>query len=141
MKLQSQVFRPGSDIEDVEWKDFTTSILDDSSKSRVTGNTYTVCGCWCNGRLNNLKQVIYYEQQVKLELKRIHISGYRCNERLKPKIDPWWNDVNLKQQVKRRLKPKTDPWWNDVNLKQQVRLKPKTTGKTRSKENKWVSVS
>ena len=30
---------------------------------------------------------IYYEQQVKRELKRIHISGYRCNERLKAKTD------------------------------------------------------
>jgi hypothetical protein len=29
----------------------------------------------------------YYEQQVKRELKRIHISGYRCNERLKAKTD------------------------------------------------------
>ena len=28
-----------------------------------------------------------YEQQVKWELKRIHVSGYRCNERLKSKTD------------------------------------------------------
>ena len=27
LKLQSQVFRPGSDVEDVEWKDFTTPVL------------------------------------------------------------------------------------------------------------------
>ena len=31
--------------------------------------------------------LIYYEQQVKGELKRIHISGYRYNEKLKPKTD------------------------------------------------------
>ena len=31
--------------------------------------------------------VFYYEQQVKRELKRIHISGYRGNERLKAKTD------------------------------------------------------
>ena len=30
---------------------------------------------------------IYYEQQIKRELKRIHISGCRCNERLKAKTD------------------------------------------------------
>ena len=30
---------------------------------------------------------IYYEQQVKREVKRIHISGYRCKERLKVKTD------------------------------------------------------
>ena len=29
----------------------------------------------------------FYEQQVKWELKRIHISGYRCNERLTSKTD------------------------------------------------------
>ena len=29
----------------------------------------------------------YYEQHVNRELKRIHISGYRCNERLKAKTD------------------------------------------------------
>ena len=28
-----------------------------------------------------------YAQQVKRELKRIHISGYRCNERVKAKTD------------------------------------------------------
>ena len=28
----------------------------------------------------------YYEQQIKRELKKIHISGCRCNERLKAKI-------------------------------------------------------
>ena len=26
--------------------------------------------------------LFYYEQQIKRELKRIHISGWRCNERL-----------------------------------------------------------
>ncbi len=31
--------------------------------------------------------VIYYDQQVKRDLKRIHKSGYRCNERLKAKTD------------------------------------------------------
>ena len=30
---------------------------------------------------------IYYEQQIKQELKRILISGCRCNERLKAKTD------------------------------------------------------
>jgi hypothetical protein len=37
----------------------------------------------------NLDQFLlfYYEQQVKRELKGIHISGYRCNERLKAKTD------------------------------------------------------
>ena len=30
---------------------------------------------------------IYYEQQINRELKRIHISGCRCNERLKTKND------------------------------------------------------
>ena len=29
----------------------------------------------------------FYEQQVKREVKRIHTSGYRCNERLKAKTD------------------------------------------------------
>ena len=31
--------------------------------------------------------VFYYEQQIKWEVKRIHISGCRCNERLKAKTD------------------------------------------------------
>ena len=30
---------------------------------------------------------IYYEQQIKRELQRTHISGCRCNERLKSKTD------------------------------------------------------
>ncbi len=30
---------------------------------------------------------IYYEQQVNRDPKRIHISGHRCNERLKDKTD------------------------------------------------------
>ena len=30
---------------------------------------------------------IYYEQQMKRELKRIHTSGCQCNERLKTKTD------------------------------------------------------
>ncbi len=30
---------------------------------------------------------IYYEQQIKREIKRINISGCRCNERLKAKTD------------------------------------------------------
>ena len=34
-----------------------------------------------------LEPTFYYEQQVKGELKRIHISGYRCNERLKAKTE------------------------------------------------------
>ena len=29
----------------------------------------------------------YYKEQIKRELKRIHISGCRCNERLKAKTD------------------------------------------------------
>ena len=33
------------------------------------------------------KVLFYYEQQIKRELKRIHISGCRCNERLKVKTD------------------------------------------------------
>ena len=33
-----------------------------------------------------IKKVFYYEQQVK-QLKRIHIRGDRCNERLKAKTD------------------------------------------------------
>ena len=32
-----------------------------------------------------VNQVFYYEQQVKRELKRVHISGYRYNERLTSK--------------------------------------------------------
>jgi hypothetical protein len=31
--------------------------------------------------------MFYYEQQVKRELKRIHISGYRYHERLKAKTN------------------------------------------------------
>ena len=31
--------------------------------------------------------LIDYEQQLKREVKRIHISGYRCNERFKSKTD------------------------------------------------------
>ena len=30
---------------------------------------------------------IYYEQQIKRDLKGIHICGCRCNERLKAKTD------------------------------------------------------
>ena len=30
---------------------------------------------------------LYYEQQIKRELKRIHIRGCRCKERLKAKND------------------------------------------------------
>ena len=33
------------------------------------------------------RRPVYYEQQVKRELKRVHISGYRCNERLKAETD------------------------------------------------------
>ena len=33
------------------------------------------------------KTEVYYEQQIKRELKGIHICGCRCNERLKAKTD------------------------------------------------------
>ena len=29
----------------------------------------------------------YYDQQIKRELKRMHVSGCRCNERLKAKTE------------------------------------------------------
>ena len=35
----------------------------------------------------NRSVLFYYEQQIKREIKRIHISGCRCNERLKAKTD------------------------------------------------------
>ena len=31
--------------------------------------------------------MFYYEQQINRDLKRIHISGCRCNERLNEKTD------------------------------------------------------
>ena len=34
-----------------------------------------------------MKDFFFYEQQVLREVKRIHICGYRCNERLKDKTD------------------------------------------------------
>jgi hypothetical protein len=37
--------------------------------------------------INFSNKTFYYEQQVNRELKRIHISGYRCNERLQAKTD------------------------------------------------------
>ena len=45
------------------------------SKTRETPISYQVA------------RVFYYEQQIKRELKKIHISGCRCNERLKAKTD------------------------------------------------------
>ena len=33
------------------------------------------------GNSGSSRVIFYYEQQVKRELERIHISGYRCNER------------------------------------------------------------
>ena len=34
-----------------------------------------------------VKRSVYYERKIKRELKRIHMSGCRYNERLKPKTD------------------------------------------------------
>ena len=34
-----------------------------------------------------MRRNFYYEQLIKRDLKGIHISGCRCNERLKAKID------------------------------------------------------
>ena len=50
-------------------------------KSRVTG-----CGdLSSHGPIKTL--YFYYEELIKRDLKRIHMSGCRCNERLKAKID------------------------------------------------------
>ena len=48
--------------------------------------------------LNSLFNLVHYEQQVKREVKRIHISDHRCNERLKVKIVRYsrnWSVSNL----------------------------------------------
>ena len=39
------------------------------------------------GRCSWREESFYYEQQIKRELKGIHICGCRCNERLKAKTD------------------------------------------------------
>ena len=43
----------------------------------------------CTNTPNPVNPILnfYYEQQIKGELKRIHISGCRCNEKLKAKTD------------------------------------------------------
>ena len=79
--------------------------------------------------------IIFYEQQVKRELKRIHISGYRCNERLTVKTDGskilgytrlhlvTLNNFYYEQQVKRVVKRK-----HVCGYRCNERLKVKTDG-------------
>ena len=40
-----------------------------------------------NTRRKGKNFIFYYEREVKRVLKRKHMSGYRCNERLKAKTD------------------------------------------------------
>ena len=53
-----------------------------SENSRSKGKTYIWVSVWWKTKSN-----FYYEQKVNRELKWLHISGYRYNERLTAKTD------------------------------------------------------